>query len=378
MPDSDAAPPGRDGRAASTLTIDLGAIAANYRLLSARAAPARSAAVVKADAYGLGIEPVARRLAREGCRIFFTASLDEGIALRRILPEAEIVVLNGLLPGEEAEYRSAGLLPTLNDLGQVARWADFCRNAGVLPAAVHLDTGMSRLGLPPAEQDILAAEPARLGGFDCRYFLSHLACADTPEHPLNRRQQEAFAGLVARLPPSLASLAASSGIFLGPDWHFDLVRCGVALYGGLPLAGKPNPMAPVVRLEAVVLQLRDVDSPQTVGYGATHRFRGPARLATVAAGYADGYFRSLSGRGTAYWGEIALPLVGRVSMDLITLDATAAIGLKPGDMVELIGARHDINDIAAEAGTIGYEILTSLGRRYRRRYHDATAPEAGI
>lgn len=376
MPISDAASTGAS-HAVSTLTIDLDAVAANYRALRDRAAPARAAAVVKADGYGLGAIPVTRRLSQEGCRTFFTATLDEGLALRAAFPDVEIAVLNGLLPGEAADYAAHRLLPVLNDLGQIEAWAAHGRDAKPLPAAVHLDTGMSRLGLSPAERERLIAEPERLAGVAVRYLMSHLACADTPDHPLNRLQQRDFAAATARLPHAEASLAASSGIFLGRDWLFDLVRCGVALYGGQPVAGRPNPMAPVVRLDAVVLQLRDVDSPETVGYGATHRFAGPARLATVAVGYADGYFRSLSGRGMAYWGDTALPLVGRVSMDLITLDATSAVGLAPGDTVELIGPRYDINALAADAGTIGYEVLTGLGRRYRRRYRGATGERIG-
>jgi len=354
--------------AVSTLTIDLDAVAENYHALASRAAPATCAAVVKADAYGLGIETVARRLWREECRTFFVASLDEAVALRAFLAEAEIVALNGLMPGEAAFYRAHRILPTLNDLSQIESWRRHWLETRPLPAAVHLDTGMSRLGLPPNEQRILLQGPERLDGFECRYLLSHLACADSPDHPLNTRQHDLFAEARGHLPGVTASLAASSGIFLGPEWHFDMVRAGVALYGGAPNPTAPNPMATTVRLDAVVLQLRDVDSPESVGYGATHQFRSKTRVATIAAGYADGYLRSLGGHGAAYWGETALPLIGRVSMDLITLDATAAIGLKVGDTVELIGPNRDINDLARDAGTIPYEMLTSLGRRYRRRY----------
>lgn len=366
-------PPAGAPAVVSTLTVDLDAIAGNYRLLRERAAPAGCAAVVKADGYGLGAGPVARRLWREGCRTFFVASLEEAAALRAVLPDADIVALNGLLPGEAKTYREHRLLPTLNDLGQIDDWAAFCRDGDPLPACVHIDTGMSRLGLSRRERAELVSDPHRLSGFDCRYVLSHLACADTPDHPLNLQQQSLFAETIAALPTMPASLAASSGIFLGADWHFDLVRAGIALYGGAPTAGADNPMANVVRLDGVVLQVRDVDSPETVGYGATHRFAGPARVATVAAGYADGYLRSLSGRGAAYWGKTALPLIGRVSMDLITLDATAAPGLTAGDTVELIGPHHDINVLAEDADTIPYEILTSLGRRYRRRYEGLDA-----
>jgi alanine racemase len=373
MPTSDAAAVAGPPHAAATLTIDLDAIAANFHLLAKMAAPAACAAVVKSDAYGLGMAPVVDRLHREGCGLFFVATLDEAIALRARFDTVEIVVFNGLLPEEAADYRAHDIHPTLNDLGQIADWAGHCVERGPLPAAIHVDTGMSRLGLSKAEANTLLAEPERLMGFKTRYLLSHLACADTPDHPLNREQRAAFGEIARHFPETIASLAASSGIFLGREWHFGLVRPGVALYGGAPIADSENPMLPVVRLQAKVLQLRDVDSPETVGYGATHRFSGRRRLATIAAGYADGYLRGLSGRATAYAGDIALPLVGRVSMDLITLDVTAAPDLKTGGMVDLIGPRYGIDALAADADTIGYEILTGLGPRYRRQYIEGAA-----
>ncbi len=350
------------------LTVDLDAIAANYSILAGHAPGCEAAAAVKADGYGLGLGPVARTLWAAGCRSFFVATADEGIALRALLNQATIAVLSGLIAAPLGLFREYRLLPVLNDLGQVATWAQYCRDTGTLPAALHLDTGMARLGLTPAETATLAAEPNRLDGFDLRWIVSHLACADQPEHPLNAVQHDAFAGALARLKPAPASLAASSGIFLGPDWHFDMVRPGAALYGLAPQAGRPNPMRPVVQLQVKILQIRDVDTPQTVGYGAAHRFAVPARVATVAAGYADGCLRSLSGRGTAHIGDIAVPLVGRVSMDLMTLDVTQAPAARPGDMIDLIGPNQDVDALAARAGTIGYEILTALGRRYRRRY----------
>jgi len=355
-------------RAAAVLTIDLGAVAANYRLLAKTAAPAETAASVKADGYGLGLEPVIRTLSDEGCRTFFVATIDEGVELRALLPAAVICVLDGLIAGDTRDIGVHRLVPVLNDLGQIEAWRNQCRDSGPAPAVLHLDTGMARLGLPPQDLDILANDPALLDGVPLRLIMSHLACADLPDHPLNRQQQTAFAAALARLPAAPASLAASSGIFLGPEYHFDMVRPGACLYGVNPQPGRANPMAPVVRLQAKILQIRDVDTPQTVGYGATHRFAGPTRVATVAAGYADGYLRSLSGRGTARFRDITIPVVGRVSMDLITLDVTQAPEAEPGDMVDLIGPQHDVDALAAEAGTIGYEILTALGRRFRRRY----------
>jgi len=356
--------------AGSTLTVDLDAIGANYRTLRNRTEGAVCAGVVKANAYGLGVELVGQRLWREGCRTFFVASLEEAIHLRGLLQDAEIVTLHGLMLGEEAYYREYGLLPTLNDIGQIETWSAYCGRTGSLPAAVHFDTGMSRLGLSASERRRLSGNPEIIAGIECRYLLSHLACADPPGHPLNDMQRCDFAEVVSWMPHEKASLAASAGIFLGRGWHFDMVRAGIALYGGAPVEGQPNPMIPVVRLEGLVLQVRDVDSSETVGYGATHKITKPTRVATVAAGYADGYLRSLGSRSAARWGNTTLSLIGRVSMDLITLDATAATGLMAGDMVELIGSDYDINALASDAGTIPYEILTSLGRRYRRCYLD--------
>ena len=352
----------------SLLTVDLDAMAANYRFLADKARPARAGASVKADAYGLGVGPVARRLWAEGCCDFFVATLDEGVGLRGLLPEARITVLNGLIAGEPKLFREYRLMPALNDLGQVDAWAAWGRSNGPAPAVLHLDTGMARLGLPPAEFEALAADHARFDGIELALIVSHLACADEPGNPMNRRQRDDFAAALARLPAAPASLSASSGIFHGPDFLFDMVRPGVCLHGVNPRPGHPNPLRPVVRLQAKILQIRDVDTPQTVGYGATHRFTGPARLATLAAGYADGYLRSLSGRGTAHIDGIAIPVVGRVSMDLTTVDITQVPEARPGDMVDLIGPYHDVDALAEEAGTIAYEILTSLGRRYRRRY----------
>ena len=352
----------------STLRIDLDAISANYNLLKNKVAPASCAAVVKADAYGLGVEYVAPQLWQEGCRIFFVASIDEAITLRNTLPKAEIIALNGLMPGEVEYYCTHRILPTLNDLGQIDTWATFCRKHQPMPAAVHLDTGMSRLGLSRAEQNSLAECPAQLHDFEFGYLLSHLACADCPEHSMNERQRADFFEISNRLPTTQRSLAASSGIFLGKGWHFEMVRAGICLYGGAPNDTLPKSIASVIRLDGIVLQIRDVDSPETVGYGATHQFTDKSRIATIAVGYADGYLRSASKKTKAYWGEIALPLVGRVSMDLITFDATKARELKAGDSVQLIGPYYDINEFSADAGTIPYEILTSLGRRYRRQY----------
>jgi alanine racemase len=359
---------------ASVLTIDLGAVQANYLYLAGLARGAECAAVVKADGYGLGAVRISQALLKAGCRTFFVAHLGEAVELRAALKDAAIYCFNGLMPGEARSFAEHDIRPVLNDLGQVDEWARFCRETGPAPqAALHIDTGMSRLGLTPAEARRLACEPERLNGINLALVVSHLACSDTPEHPLNAEQLETFTALSGALPRARRSLAASSGIFLGAPWHFDMVRPGACLYGISPNAQKPNPMRQVINLQGKILSVRDVDTPQTVGYGATRRFTGPTKLATVAAGYADGYPRSLGNKGSALIGNVTVPVTGRVSMDLITLDISEAPHARPGDMVELIGPHHDADALAAEAGTIGYEILTRLGRRYHRRYIEASA-----
>jgi alanine racemase len=364
--------------AGAILTIDLGAIADNYRFLRQRLGAASCAGVVKADAYGLGAAQVSPTLWEAGCRTFFVATLDEGVALRAALPAAEIHVLGGDVATTAADHAARDLRPVLNSLAEIAAWrAEAGRQGRALPATIHLDTGMSRLGMPPAELELLVAEPERLAGIEVTLVMSHLACSDEPAHPQNALQLAAFRRAVTRFRPAGArlSFANSSGVFLGRDYHFDLARPGAALYGLRPQAGVPNPLRPVVRLQGKILQLRDVDTGTPVGYGATHRFARPARLATVGIGYADGYLRSLSNRGSAIVDGRRVPVVGRVSMDLITLDVSdvPAQALRPGDLVDLIGPDNPADDLADQAGTIGYEILTSLGRRYVRRYVGADA-----
>ncbi|MBF0561182.1 MAG: alanine racemase [Alphaproteobacteria bacterium] len=354
-------------QAGAILSIDLAALVDNWRRLGS------GAAVVKANAYGLGIEPVARALATAGCRTFFVAHIHEALILRQWLAEPTIFVLHGPPPGTEPEFTAARLIPVLSTLDQVAAWRAHAagQNLGLLDAALQLDTGMTRLGLSPADIETLGSEPWRLEGVRLVLVMSHLACADDPTHVMNEAQYRAFATARDCLPPAPASLAASSGIFLGPQWWFDMVRPGAALYGVNPTPGEPNPMAQVVRLQGKIIQVRNVDSPQTVGYGATHRVAGRGRVATVAVGYADGYPRSLSNRGSGFLGTVRVPLVGRVSMDLVTFDVSAVPETlaRPGGMIDLIGPLNPVDAVAALAGTIGYEILTSLGQRYHRRYN---------
>ncbi|HEX6441478.1 MAG TPA: alanine racemase [Stellaceae bacterium] len=358
-------------RAGAILEIDLGALVANWRLLAARAAPAQCSAVVKANGYGLGAAQVGRALAAAGCRTFFVATLDEGITLRSALGgETEIAVLNGPLPGTADEFAAHKLIPVLNEPGQIEAWRSFAALRGPLPAMLHVDTGMSRLGLTPCEFAAFADDLSRWKSIHWHLLMSHLACADTPEHELNETQRHRFEAARKRLPGVPASLAASSGIFLGPGYRLDLVRPGAALYAVNPKPGAPNPLRPVVRLQGKILQIREIDRGESVGYGAMHVMQAPGRIATVAVGYADGWLRSLSHRGCGHIAGIRVPLLGRVSMDLLTFDVSAIDSAMayPGAMIELLGDSYGIDDAATDAGTIGYEILTALGSRYHRIY----------
>lgn len=358
-------PPSKDP--SGVLTVNLGAVVANWRLLRHLHAPGAVAAVLKADAYGLGAAAVGRALRDAGCRQFFVALLAEGVALRAALgPGPDIAVLNGFRPGAEGD---AALLPVLNGLPDLADHAAAAWQHGrPAPALLHLDTGMARLGLDAGEQGALAADPSLLAGLDLRWLMTHLACADEPAHPLNALQAARFAAIRARLPPCPASLANSSGLFLGPAFRSDLARPGAALYGINPTPGRPNPMRQVVTLNAPILQVREVEAGATVGYGAAWTAPRRTRVATVAAGYADGYLRTLSGQGAARCAGQPVPLLGRVSMDLTTFDVTDVPGAVPGALVQLMGPGSTPDDLAARAGTIGYEVLTALGARYRREY----------
>lgn len=368
-------PPAAHAGARAVLTVDLAKIAENYRLLAAKLSGARMGCVVKADAYGLGFAAVAPVLHAIGCRDYFVADIEEGIGLRGLLAEGNIFVLNGPIPESLPAFAEHRLIPVLNDLAQIALAAARANSAGEVTAALHIDTGMSRLGLGPGELEVLAREPDHLRGIRLACVISHLACADERGNPMNARQLECFRTARALLPKSAASLANSAGIFLGAQYHFDLVRSGGALYGLTPMENEPNPLVQVLRLEAPILQVRDVDSPMTVGYGAGFRVAKKGRIATIPVGYADGYLRSLSNRGNAFLGGIRVPVVGRVSMDLITLDVSGVPEAlaHPGALVELIGEHHSVDDLAREAGTIGHDILTEFGRRIARRYVGSAA-----
>jgi alanine racemase len=359
--------------AGGVLTIDLGAVVANWRELARRASGARCAAVVKADGYGLGLEQVARALAAAGCDTFFVALLDEARRLRAALPAATIYVLDGLNRGTADEYLKLRVAPVLGSLSEIEEWDALARKAGVpCPAAIHVDTGMNRLGLSVAQAK---TANERKPGFQPSLIMSHLACADEPAHPLNRKQIEAFRQVAQLFPRVPASLANSAGLLMDKETHFDLVRPGIALYGGRAVLTGENPMQPVVQLKLRILQVREAAAGETVGYGAGQQLKRPSRLAICAAGYADGIFRAVGGSDAHSHAEAIVagrrcPLVGRVSMDLLAIDVTdiPPDKITRGDFATLLGDGISVDEFARHAGTIGYETLTSLGRRYARIY----------
>ena len=350
------------------LHVDLSAIVANWRLLCARHPSGPVAGVVKGDGYGLGAGPIARALYDAGCRHFFVALLDEALAIRDIMPDAMLGVLGGPVPGSEPEYIAHDIVPVLGSLGEIDAWT--AAGPG-LPAIVHIDTGMSRLGLDTRELVVLQQDHARLAGIDIRYIMTHLVSSEAAHDPMNHRQRQRFTEACARLPPTPRSFANSSGIFLGEKFGSDLARPGAALYGINPTPRQPNPMRPVVRLMARVLAVRDIQAGASVGYNATWTANRPSRIATAGVGYADGWHRALSGQCNAFFDGAPVPLVGRVSMDLTTFDITDFPAVAPGAWLELLGPHQTADDIAAAAGTNGYEVLTSLALRLPRVYEAA-------
>lgn len=357
--------------AGARLTVDLGAIARNYRALAAMTPGTECAAVVKADAYGTGIEATGPALAAAGARTFFVAHVSEARRLRAVVPTAVIYVLNGLFADALDIYARHDLRPVLGSREEIERFSAFCRAAGRRPAAIHVDTGMNRLGLDLAEAALLAEPGPQALAFEPALLMSHLACADEPGHALTPRQIDRFAQVRGLFPGIAGSLANSAGCTL-PATHHDLARPGIALYGGRFRADR-QPLEPVVRLEAPLIRVREVRAGDTVGYGATWTARRPSRIGIVSVGYADGYLRATSASDARTGASVtvagrACPLAGRVSMDLIAIDLTEAGDVKPGDAVTLIGDGIGVDDVAQPAGTIGYEVLTGLGRRYHRRY----------
>jgi alanine racemase len=368
-----------DNAAGGILHIDLDALASNWRTLRDRAGGAETAAVVKANAYGIGIEQAVPALGKAGCRTFFVAHLSEAIRARAVAPDATIYVLNGLFAGTGPTYAAYGLRPVLGSFEEIGEWAGFCRAEGQKrPAAIHVDTGMNRLGLT-VPQGLTLKDSAELRDFETALLMSHFVSAEESDNPLNQQQIEAFEAVRSSLPGIPASLPNSSGIFLGGKPRYDLVRPGYALYGGNPTPDRNNPMQPVVGLEARIVQLRWVEADHTVGYNGRWLAMEKRRIATLSVGYADGYPRSASARGKS--GEALLagmtlvaghpcPFAGNVSMDLITIDVTAVPEnlVQRGDTVILIGDDLTIDEVGRLAGTIGYEILTNFGTRYARAY----------
>ncbi|WP_371263704.1 alanine racemase [Acetobacter syzygii] len=359
-------------RAGAVLTINLEAVAHNYRLLKAHVPNAVCAAVVKADAYGLGAAQVAPVLEQAGASQFFVAHVDEGLALRHhVRAQAGITVLHGPRPDAVEACLAHGLRPVLNSLDQLG-WvrAVARKNQRALGVVLQLDTGMSRFGLSVQDVRHIAANPDLLDGLSVELVMSHLACADDPGNPANAEQAARLVEYAALLPVQAPlSLAASSGVFLGPDYHFNLVRPGAALYGVAPDPQATNPLRAVVGLKAHVLQTRALSKGDRVGYGLTWQASGPCRVATIAAGYADGFIRARA-RGFAWFRGQRLPILGRISMDSMTVDVSSIPEgqLETDGMVELLNDAYGVDDVAAAEGTIGYEVLTSLGHRYHRNY----------
>lgn len=349
----------------AALRVDLDAVAANYRALRTIAQPAETAPVVKADAYGVGVEQVSRRLWAEGARTFFVAMLEEGTHLKSLLPGATIYLLNGFLPGQGSSLAAAGLRPIINSKEEFDEWRAIDNRS---PAAIQIDTGMNRTGMTASDLTDIAALGADFGGVEIEFLMSHLACADETAHAKNSDQLRRFREATSQLPKRPLSLAASGGIFLGQSFCLDLVRPGIALYGGNPRSDAPNPLRGALRLEAPIVQTRSIDKPETVGYGATFGVGGPTRLATVALGYADGLMRTLSNCGQAAIDGVRVPIVGRVSMDLVTIDISKIAQAERGTMVEFVGPTISLDEAAHAAGTLPYEFLTRLGARIERTY----------
>jgi alanine racemase len=376
---ADASPAAPDPtEAGGLLTIDLAAVEANWTVLAGTTVPVECAAVVKADAYGCGLEPVTRVLSRAGCRTFFVADVAEGRRVRAIAPDATIYVLNGLMPGSAPAFAKDYLQPVINSTLELAEWDAFVAiNKWRGGAALHVDTGMNRLGIT-VDEAVAIAPRLQSENHGFTLLMSHLACAETPDHPMNDRQIRLFREIRILYRGLASSLANSSGIFLGGTVYCDLVRPGIALYGGNPTPGKSNPMRPVVELKGRIIQVRTVGKGETVGYGAAFTAGRPSRVAVVAVGYADGFLRSAAAARGKSAAEVIVagrrcPLVGRVSMDLIAVDVTdlAEGSARRGDLATLIGDGLSVDDLATGMGTIGYEVLTNLGRRYHRVYRGA-------
>ncbi len=364
--------------AGAVLSIDLSALQSNYKTLAKKAGKAACGAAIKGNAYGLGILPVSKALWDAGCREYFVARPKEGEELRALLPDAIIYVLDGLFPGQAEFYALHKLRPALIAIEEAQEWAAFGRQYGTaLPCALHVDTGINRLGLSMEQFHALTLNRFLMQGLNVSLLMSHLACADSPDHPLNEKQRQRFSVVRSALPGARASLANCSGIYLGKGYTHDLVRPGIALYGGNPIAPKKNPMKAVAHLEGSILQVRDVKKGDTIGYSATWKAQRESQVAILGAGYKDGVPRALSSRqkdGPAHvwFAGKRCPIIGRVSMDMMAIDVTDVKPalLQKGARAEIFGKRVPIDDVAGWAGTISYELLTRLGSRYARVYSE--------
>ena len=371
-PEKTSIPPAEAG---GVLTIDLAAVESNWKKLAAMTLPVECAAVVKADGYGCGLEQVTAKLYKAGCKTFFVADLGEGRRGRAVAPEAVIYVLNGVFPDTGRAFADANLRPVINSTTELAEWDAFVAiNDWRGGAALHVDTGMNRLGLP-VEDGMAIASRMKSANHGITLLMSHLACAETPEHSLNEKQIRLFRELRIAYRGVPSSLANSSGIFLGGTVHCDVVRPGGALYGANPIPRKKNPMRPVVELKGRIVQVRQGKKGETVGYGAAFTIARPSRLAIVAVGYADGYVRAAGAAKGKPAAELIVagrrcPVVGRISMDLLAVDVSDLPdrAARRGDFATLIGGELSLETVAAASGTINYEVLTSLGRRYHRHY----------
>lgn len=362
------------------LSVDLGAIMRNWQAMNKVSGAATTGAVIKGDGYGTGMEAAARALFGAGARFFFVATPNEALDLRQILPSAHICVLDGLWPGTAEIFAAERLIPVLGSMEMLHEWLRFCGQKEIaFPAAIHFDTGMNRMGFRIEEAALVRSQIDSVG-YKPQFLMSHLACADIPSHEKNRTQLALLQTVLPHFPNCPISLANSAGVMNGKDYHFDLVRPGIALFGGRAVVGRPNPLSPVVHLQAPIIQIRDVKVGESVGYGASFTIKRASKVATIAIGYADGLLRAV-GSSNAHAGShvfingVRLPILGRVSMDMITVDLSDLGADLPaiGSMVEILGDNISIDDHADAAGTIGYEILTSLKGRYDRRYINVPA-----
>lgn len=356
--------------ASSHLTIDLNALADNYRQFQAVANEVCAiAGVIKANAYGLGAEQVFHKLKCLDCPQFFVATLDEALTLRAIDKTTPIAVLGGLFTGAENAYIEHNITPVLNSPFDIENWVLCARNNDKkLPAFIHFDTGMNRLGLSADEAERLINDQTALNSLDVQLIMSHFVCADDRKDPLTQVQADRFAAIAAHFPNAQKSLANSPGLYADNAYHYDIARPGYALYGGNPTPHLKNPMQPVVHLKSRVLQIRAAKKGESAGYAASYVFEKDTKIATIALGYADGFLRSGSNKAKLYCHDKPCDVLGRVSMDLISIDVDHIEGIKQGDWVEVLGHNQGVDELAKAAGTIGYEILTNLGARYKRHY----------